>query len=490
MARHAVQGRVLTVLLDVFFVFTAVFAQSSVSKPPVPTPTAQGIPQKSQESTSTSRAASDTSSGGDLRRSDPEMDAIQQAIGDDKLVVAQKLLAAAIRKAESTPGSERRLSLLFNYLASVDMRQGAYDDAIAAGKRTLALDMKLFGAESTNVGHDLNNLAMFRLASQKASEGAAAEQEYQQALAIARQNPDPHSTLLIMVVNNLAQYYLRHNRTASAEPLINEALLACQANPAADQLKCRSLRNLLAHVYRAEGHANAAVGMSFEAAAADATSQRPWPEKLRDLEFLARQYEQDRSYDLAETTYRQALALVEANTRPDDPGPLPDVMNALGNVLVKEGQNANGEALFTQALNLQEQAASSKARKSPLWLNFADLANLYRTEGRLADLEPIILHGISVQEQVSGSGSEALAQSLLALARVYNEEKKYSDAEPLCERALKIQEADYGPESPQLFGAIETCAEVLRGLGKTERAMAMMERASAIRDRYAAQQRH
>ncbi|HXH51291.1 MAG TPA: tetratricopeptide repeat protein [Terriglobia bacterium] len=482
MARHAVRGQVLTVLLDVSFFFTAFFAQSSVSKPAVPTPTAQGIPQNSQEAAGASQSA--------LGQSDPEMDAIEQAISDDKLVEAQKLLAAAIRKAESTPGSEKRLGLLFNLLSSVDMRQGACDDAIAALERTLALDKKLFGAESTKVGRDLNNLAMFRLASQKAGESATAEQEYQQALAIARQNPDPHSWLLMMVANNLAQYYLRHNRAASAEPLINEALLTCQANPAADQLKCRSLRSLLAHVYRAEGHANAAVGMSFEAAAADATSQRPWPEKLRDLESLARQYEQDRSYDLAETTYRQALELAEANTRPDDPGPLPDVMNALGNVLVKEGQNANGEALFKQALNLQEQAASSKARKSPLWLNFADLANLYRTEGRLAEIEPIILHGIAVQEQISGSGSEALAESLLALARVYNEEKKYSDAEPICERALKIKETDYGPESPQLLGAIEAYAEVLHRLGKTDQARALVERAIAIRDKYPAQQSH
>jgi tetratricopeptide (TPR) repeat protein len=477
-----VRGRVLTVLLDVSFIFTAFFAQSSVSRPAVPTPAAQGVPQKSQDVAGTSQSA--------LRQRDPEMAAIQHATRDDKLVDARKLLAAAIRKADATPGSEKRLSLLFNLLASVDLRQGAYEDAIAAGKRTLELDKRLFGPESTNVGRDLNNLAMLRLASRKTSEGAAAEKEYQQALAIARQNPGPHSTLLMMVANNLAVYYLRQHRATDAESVINEALLMCQANPAADQLECRSLHNLLAYVYRAEGHANAALGMSFEAAVADTTSQRPWVEKLRDLETLARQYEQDRSYDLAETTYRQALALAEANTKPTDPGALPDVMNALGNVLVEEGQNANGEALFKQALSLQEQTILGKKNKFPLWLNFDDLASLYRAEGRLADIEPIMLHGISVQEQTSGSGSEALTESLLALARVYNEEKKYSDAEPSCERALKIKETDYGPESPQLVGAIDTYAEALRGLGETEKARALIERSIAIHNKYAAQQTH
>lgn len=440
------------------------------------------MPQKSPEPAGASRGA--------LRQRDPEMAAIQQAMRDDKLVGAQKLLAAAIRKAEATPGSEKRLSLLFNLLASVDMRQSAYEDAIAAGKRTLALDKKVFGPESTNVGRDLNNLAMLRLASRKASEGAAAEQDYQQALAIARQNPDPHSTLLMMVANNLAVYYLRRHRATHAEALINEALLTCQANPAADRMKCRSLRNLLAYVYRAEGHANAALGMSFEAATSDATSQRAWPEKLRDLETLARQYEQDRSYDLAETTYRQALELAEANASPGEPGPLPDVMNSLGNVLVEEGQNANGEALFKQALSLQEQIILGRKNKFPLWLNFDYLASLYRAEGRLADIEPIVLHGISVQEQTSSTGSEPLTESLLALARVYNEENKYSDAEPICERALKSKETDYGPDSPQLVGAIETCAEALRGLGETEKARALIERAIAIRDKNAAQPRH
>ncbi|MGH7971580.1 MAG: hypothetical protein ACREIC_22910, partial [Limisphaerales bacterium] len=87
MARHSVRGRVLTALLDASFIFTAFFAQSAVSRPAVPTPAAQGVPQKSQDVAGTSQSAP--------HQRDPEMDAIQQALSDDKLVDAQKLLADA-----------------------------------------------------------------------------------------------------------------------------------------------------------------------------------------------------------------------------------------------------------------------------------------------------------------------------------------------------------------------------------------------------------
>lgn len=492
MARDALWRAALAALLILPLISPVVFAQHSTSNPDgnflaTPQVTSPGPPQASHSGGQTSPQSGAVAPPRRLRQPDPELAAISQAEREGREVDAKQLLTAAIQKTERQPGSERRLSRLYNNLAGVNMKLSQYDEAAAAVRRAIDYDKIAYGPGSAAVANDLSNLAVMTGARGGKAAEASAEQYYKQALAIARQNPGQHSALLLMVLNNLAGLYLRQKRPADAEPVIDEALQHCTNGPGPKPIQCASFRALLAQDYRLEGHSNAAESMSFEAATAGAAPNQPWREKLMNLYTLARQYEQDGSYDLAETTYRQALALVQTNTKPNRPAELTGVMDALGRVLVKEGQNSAAEDLFRQALNLQEQSASSMPPGLPLWLDYSPLLNLYRTEGRLADMEPVIQQGIAIQEKLSGSGKEPLAWSLQTLAQVYEEEKKYSDAEPLCESALKIQEADYGTGNPRLLGAISTYADVLRHLGKTAEADALNARARAINQKYAAQ---
>ena len=380
---------------------------------------------------------------------------------------------------------EKRLSLLLTHLASVNIRRDLYAEAIALTERALAIDKKVYGPDSPQVARDLNNLAIFSLSSGKTGGDPAAERNYRQALAIARKNREQRPDALLMSLNNLAQYYLRVNRPTDAESLVNEALQVCGGNPepGPGPTQCSSFHQLLALVYRKEGHPNAAEQMSYQVAAADATSNLPWWEKLRHLETLARQYEEDGTYDLAEANYRQALALIDANAKSNEMGVKPAEMNNLGRVLVNEGRDSEAEDLFKRSLKTQEEVIRNAPVPIPSWLNFAGLENLYRRQGRLAELEPLLQQGIAVQERASGSGSEPLAQTLLTLARVYQEEEKYAEAQPACERALKIEEAEYGADSPQLIVTIGTCAGIARRLGDTARADALGARAMALRQK-------
>jgi tetratricopeptide (TPR) repeat protein len=492
MARHNLRRAVLAIPLNLFFFSLIISLQGFASCPDAAAPPAAmgnspRTPKPSQKGKYGPTGPVVNSPQSPSRQHDPEMEEISKAEVQGRLADAQKLLTVAIQKAEATPGSEKRLSLLLHYLADLEFGQGWYDDAVASAERALAIDKVIYGPESPVIARDLNNLAPLRMASRKTNVDPEAEEEYKQALAIARQNQGSRPDVLLMVLNNLAQYDLRQKRAADAQLLIDEALQVCQNGQGPRALQCDSFRNLLAQSYRQQGHANTAEGMSFDAVAADASSNRPWPEKLLNLETLARQYDQDGSYDLAETTYRQALALAEANATPDEPGEEPEVMNSLGEVLVKEGQNAAAEDLFRRSIDLAEQAAHIKPPQSPFWLNFNYLVDLYRREGRLFEIEPIMLQGIAIQEQVSASGSEPLADTLLTLARVYEEEGKYADAEPLCQRALKIQEAAYGPESPRLIPVIEAYSEVLRKVGETLEADLLTTRASKLRQEYVTQ---
>lgn len=460
MARHSRTTAVPAILLVLLFIPSIVFAQDSALSRTV------------------------ASTHGQSRQRDPELAAIFQAEREGRLVDAKELLNAAIGKAESGPGSERRLSLLLNHLANVEFLQGHSDDAIATAERALALDKKSFGPQSPAVARDLNNLAVFRRASGKPGGDSQIEREYKQELAVARQNRERRPDILLGAIYDLASYYLEHKRPADAEPLLNEALRMCREGGGSRTIRCSTYRILLAQAYRQSGHANAAEQMTFDAAAA--SPSRPWRAKLMNLEALAQQYEEDGTYDLAETSYRKVIALIQANTKPEEPSELPFVMERLGNVLVKEGRNVEAEDLFKRALEMEEQAALRKPPPVPPSFNLYGLMNLYRSEGRLADIEPILQRVAEVQEKVSGPRSKPLAQTLLSLTRVYSEEGKYSDAEPLCRRALKIQEAGYGAESQRLIPALDTCAKVMRRVGDASEAKTLAARANALRSKHAA----
>jgi hypothetical protein len=58
------------------------------------------------------------------------------------------------------------------------------------------------------------------------------------------------------------------------------------------------------------------------------------------------------------------------------------------------------------------------------------------------------------------------------LAQVYCKEQKFQAADPISEEAVANLKASLGPDHPELAGAIQTRAEVLRGLGRDEEANA------------------
>jgi tetratricopeptide (TPR) repeat protein len=417
-------------------------------------------------------------------RQDPTLGPILKAEHEGRLVDAEKLLQAAIQDAETQSAASPRLRLLLNHLASIDGRMGRYADAIAVAKRILDVDDRLYGAESPNAVMDLSNLGMYY---QMAGEEAAAGQALERALAVARKNPGEQ---LLHVVGNLSAYYSRHHRTADAKPLLTEAVEFCDAHhePRVFAL-CTNLRTQLADIYRREGHS----GYGEEIVSRDAEQTvgvlQDSFAQVRALDALARQYEQDESYDLAETTYRQAIALIEKMPwYKDDPTATAPEFLHLGKMFEEEGLSAQAEDAYKRALDSEEAAAGPRlpARHAEsLFVFVVPLAGLYRKEGRVSDLEPILQQVLALQERDLGPDRTEIADTLLELASVYQEEGKYPDGAPLYQRALEIQEKNLGPDNPRLLRALDGYAAVLQQLGNPDRAQAVTARASALRQKLA-----
>jgi tetratricopeptide (TPR) repeat protein len=424
-------------------------------------------------------------------RQDPTLRPILEAEHEGRLVDAEKLLQAAIQDAETQSAASPRLHLLLNHLAAIDVRMGRPADAIAAAKRLVDMDEKLYGAEGPNVARDLSNLGTFY---QTAGDEAAAGQALERALAVARKNPGEE---LLLVIGNLAPYYSTHHRTADAKLLLNEALEFCDAHPGPHVPACSDFRARLANIYRREGHPGYAEEIVSSAAGQTVGTVPDWFTQVNALNALAQQYEQDESYGLAETTYRQAIALIEKTPQfKEDPGASAFEFLLLGKMFEEEGLSVQAEDAYKRALDSEEASAGPgrPARHAESLLGLlVPLAGLYRKEGRVSDLEPILQQALALQERDLGRDHVAIADTLLELASVYQDEGKYPDAAPLYQRALEIQEKNLGPDSPRLLTTLDGYAAVLRQLGDPDKARAVTARASTLRqklDQQTAKPRH
>jgi tetratricopeptide (TPR) repeat protein len=407
---------------------------------------------------------------------DPELTAIMEAENDKRLADADKLLAAALQDAALNSPESRRMSLLLNHLASLRFQQGRTSEAIAAAKQQIAVDEEISGPGSARVAADFSNLAMM---CREAGENDAAEQAFRRGLAIARLNP-ARQNALPMILNNLAAFYMQQDRGVDAQPIIEEGLEICdQEQPG--PVSCAHFRGLLASNLRRQGHENAAEGIIADSIAAQNDSTSAWYAMVTDLETLARQYEEDNSYDLAEAAYRQAIDIIERRSKPDEHFRPIAQLNALGEVLRKEGRSPEAETFFKRALEMQEQAASPERPQFARSLAYFGIMNLYRDEGRLEEMEPILISWLALQERILGATDVSLADTLLGLASVREELQEYSGVEALYERAFSIQQLSFGPDDPHLALTLEAYARILRQEGKLDKAQEIEAHLKALR---------
>src|ERR1700736_4179899 len=100
---------------------------------------------------------------------------------------------------------------------------------------------------------------------------------------------------------------------------------------------------------------------------------------------------------------------------------LPAEYDGIGLVLAMQDRKELAEESFKKAIATQEAQAS----ESPMAVgsvDFSGLMDLYRQQGRLNELEPIIQHAIELQEKFLGESSTNVAQPLVTLAQLYKQE--------------------------------------------------------------------
>ena len=165
-------------------------------------------------------------------------------------------------------------------------------------------------------------------------------------------------------------------------------------------------------------------------------------------------------------------------------------LNLLGQVFEKEGLNDRAEESYLRAIKWQEGRASAKpsGSLSIRYFDFAYLINLYRSEKRLADIEPVVQHALETQERYLEPRSPGLAETMVQLADVYqengkNDDKKYALAEALYEHALNIQKQNLSSDDPQLLITLEPYLSLLQTLREDGKAAQIQSKINAIQGR-------
>jgi tetratricopeptide (TPR) repeat protein len=413
-----------------------------------------------------------------------------QAQQAGNLVEAEKLYLAAIEQAKQS--NDPGLATALNNLAQLYSRMGQVNKAIERMKEALTVAETTYGPGDYRVAMDVSNLAMIYEMGHQDSE---AEKCFKRGLEILENLPEPQRSGRFIILNNLSSLYLRQKRYPEIEALLKPAIEELENSPQPKGNELANLRHRLSIVYEREGKQNESEELESRMPEDFQPSQNPHVDPVYLTMQQAANYQRSGQLEAAEAGYRDVIAAWEKAKadkirRPYYPGLLPAALEGLGRVYVAEKRNAEAEDVFKRAIELCEQYASPNKQgkaivRSIPWLH---LLNLYRTQGRLSEMEPILERWLAVQETILGTEDSAVGRTLVEFARVYREEGKSRGAQPLYQRALEIQEKNEGT-SPGLAATLEEYANLLHDLNEEDEASAIRSRANQIRDRIATENR-
>ena len=108
-------------------------------------------------------------------------------------------------------------------------------------------------------------------------------------------------------------------------------------------------------------------------------------------------------------------------------------------------------------------------------------AELYRTERRFDEAEPLYDRALAIDEKTLGRDHPSLALGLNNLAALQFDKGAYVRAEELLKRALTIEEEALGETDPELITTLENYAAVLRELRRHDEADEIESRANTLR---------
>jgi CHAT domain-containing protein/tetratricopeptide (TPR) repeat protein len=351
---------------------------------------------------------------------------------------------------------------------------------------SLALAALLFGALPASLGSapltEEEVLALLKKgrALQEASEYAAAEKLYKQALPevlrLHGEGSIPHG----VVLSDLASLYRDTARYDMALSLFKRNLEIAESKAGPNEPHTATALHRLAGVYQDLGEYEQARPL-FERSLEirEAKLGKDHVATGISLNNLASLFQLMGRYEQAEPMYQRSLEIFQVKRGKDQPETAA-VLHNLASLYRVTARFELAEPLYKRSLEIREGKLGKDHPETAKTLN--NLALLYRDMGRYEQAEPMYQRSLDIAEAKRGKDHPDTAIAIGNLAALYRDLHKYEQAEPLYKRSLDIFQARYGKDHPDTAIAVGNLAALYWDLRRYKEAEPLMTRTLEIRE--------
>jgi tetratricopeptide (TPR) repeat protein len=195
---------------------------------------------------------------------------------------------------------------------------------------------------------------------------------------------------------------------------------------------------------------------------------------------LARFYQGQAQYNLAERYYHNCLEAVQSRLGENHPD-VATSLNNLAELYRSQGRYEDAEPLYLQALELWQRLLGENHPSVATSLN--NLAGLYESQGRYEEAEPLYLQALELTQRLLGDNHPDVAGSLNNLAALYDSQGRYESAEPLYLQALELMQRLLGENHPDVATSLNNLAGLYESQGRYEEAEPLYLQALELRQR-------
>ncbi len=196
----------------------------------------------------------------------------------------------------------------------------------------------------------------------------------------------------------------------------------------------------------------------------------PESDRAVTIANLAGLYGNQRRLGEAERRYREAIAIFERVTQPDDVH-LALARSGLGYVLIQSKHYNEADRLLTRAIPVLKAQAAPPVGLTGLAVN--NLGSLRVQQGRFAEAARLLEEAVRLTEAECGPAHSNIANPLSNLAKAYAALGRTADAASTYRRALGVSAAAFGANHPLHATILGNYAGFLRRNGRKQESLAL-----------------
>lgn len=394
------------------------------------------------------------------------------ALDRGKYAEAERQFQSALKETADFPEKDPRKRDLLRTLAEVKVNRSKTAEAVELWKQAVAIDEKVRGAGSPDLGVDLTGYASVLVAMEQYADAQSAADR---AVAILEKKADSPEQLL-RALHAQGIIYQAVGKESEAEATYRKALAFAQKSAGKGKPFTAPQLEWLAVLYLQQKKVLDAEPLLKQALAENEQLGPDAPATVHGELLLARLYLAQGKMSDAEALLKKGIASLEKNPRPGDE--YTSLVAELSKLYLSRGDYPQSIKLLQGAVQTQQDAFGEDNLKVAELLR--QLTKPLTDADQYVAAERAAEKALEISVKCEGS-PVVVAPYASELARVFMLQGKYEKAEKLYLYALQLIVEGEGTKSPNLIIALNSDGLLNYDWGKLEKADAILEKARKLR---------